>query len=124
MWCLQPPLPPPKHRPTPSPYIRPSPLPAKTINHPPSTLPLIPTVTLEPLQKLMPTNKEILSNPILFHSHIIEIDHELNYFPNSNPTPPMMQLAQYSNPEPTVPSDTLKSIVPQKESLDFEGTFQ
>ena len=63
-----------------------------------STLEMKTTLTSVITSHSTPTHKEILSNPVLFHIHIIdfffffffhiiEIDQDLNHFPNTSPSP-------------------------------------
>ena len=102
--------PPPPHRPTPCSFTKSTPPMANTSN------PLLPpsssdtSVTSAPLPKHTPTNKEILSNHDLFHAHITEIDHDINYSPNTNP----MQLAESHPHAPQITSiyEPSKSTTP------------
>ena len=66
-----------------------------------------------------PTHKEILSNPQLFDTFIMDLDHDLNYNPNPNtlnPLPqlahaPLIDIAQYS-------FSTTKSTIPLNVNTD------
>lgn len=75
------------HRPTPSPTAYPSPAMERAHNppeNPPSLSKNDDPVISATHPENTPTNKEILSDPILFRTHITEIDHALNSFQNSN----------------------------------------
>ena len=145
------PPPPPNHRPTPSPQTKPlppSPITAVPSQQTPSSIPpenhatpssippvthatsqkplptpsSIPPVTHATPQKPLPTNKEILSDPDLFHAHITDIDLALNSSPNQNPMTPTTQLAHDPKPETHALSNNPKSTIPHKESSNFEET--
>nr|POE90306.1 hypothetical protein CFP56_68285 [Quercus suber] len=111
-------------RPTPSPFTPPS---HPTENTPPPS-PNPPTMTqnaetVAPADKpeTASTHKEILSDPQLFDTFITELDHDLNYHPNSNTPNQLPQLAHapltvftqhsYSTTKSTIPltvnTDTL-----------------
>ena len=119
-WIVKPPT---LHRSTPSPHTKPSPPSTITATPSPQTPSSIPPVNHATLQKPMPTNKEILSDPYLFLLHITDIDHALNSFPNPNSMTPTPQLAQGPNPKTLALSNAPKSTIPHKESSNFEETF-
>nr|POE90757.1 hypothetical protein CFP56_27341 [Quercus suber] len=82
-------------RPTPSPITRPSPVMERAQNlpeNPPSLSKNDNLVISATYPETTPTNKEILSDPILFRTHITEIDHALNSFQNSNQQTLLTQL--------------------------------
>ena len=96
------------HRPTPSPTMHP--LPAMERAHNPSENPPPlskndnPVISATHLETT-PTNKEILSDPILFRIHNMEIDHALNSFQNSNQQTSLTQLdTTPASNTPTPPS--------------------
>uniref|UniRef100_A0A7N2LPN5 DUF4283 domain-containing protein n=1 Tax=Quercus lobata TaxID=97700 RepID=A0A7N2LPN5_QUELO len=107
--------PPSTHRPTPSPTLRPSPLMDSAQNlpknppssspmdsaqnppkNPPSSSPIENLVISAPHPENVPTNKDILSDPNLFRTHLTEIDQALNSFQNLNKQTPPTQLANTS----------------------------
>ncbi|XP_023907357.1 uncharacterized protein LOC112019055 [Quercus suber] len=120
----QPTPPPPTHRPTPSPSVKPTPQAQHNPNPPPPQSSSDSTVTHAQPPTTTPTNMEILSNHDLFRTHIAEIDHDLNYFPNSTSTPPRIQLADshINNPKNTPLPNTSKSTAPLKETANLVGT--
>lgn len=95
--------PPANHRPTLSPSTNPNSPPTTTLPTPSSKLAMTPTTTHKPTL----TNKEILSNPNLFRTHIADIDHSLKNFPNSDSQPQHIQLAQ--------------SIIADTQNISFHG---
>nr|XP_023926510.1 uncharacterized protein LOC112037926 [Quercus suber] len=87
--------PPSTQRPTPSPITRPLPAMERAHNlaeNPPSLSKNDNPVISATYPETTPTNKEILSDPILFRTHITEIDHALNSFQNSNQQTLLTQL--------------------------------
>ena len=100
--------PPSTHRPTPSPTTCPSPTMEKAhtlLENPPPFSKIDNLVISATHPKTTPTNKEIRSNPILFHMHIMEIDNALNSFQNLNQQTLLTQLnTTLATNTPTPPS--------------------
>ena len=100
--------PPSTHRPTPSPTTCPSPMMEKAhtlLENPPPFSKIDNLVISATHPETTPTNKEIRSNPILFHMHIMEIDNALNSFQNLNQQTLLTQLnTTLATNTPTPPS--------------------
>ena len=73
----------------PSPQMKNTPPPSP---NPPLTAQNAEIVTQADKPETAPTHKEILSDPQLFDTYITDLDHDLNYNPNSNTPPPLPQL--------------------------------
>ncbi|KAF3952002.1 hypothetical protein CMV_022403 [Castanea mollissima] len=124
----KPSAPPRPHRPTPSPSMRPSPPVVKDMHPPPEQPNIIQpaaAVICAETPDSVPSNTEILSDPTLFNAHIMEIDKVLNYFPNSNLTNPLTQLAPSTVTETSLLPflNSTKSAIPSKENPETLNTI-